>query len=105
MRYNNDTQRLREAIEAAGLLNAGGSGPIYNDKRADGKRRLKLSQAGFFPTLPLSIQWLIRDNLTFFFGDRLLSVYMLKNEFPEMGDVFLQFQPQHKFSLCVVLKD
>jgi hypothetical protein len=101
MRFNNDTQRLRDAIEAAGLLNSGGSGPIYNDARADGTRRLKLLEAGFFPSLPQHIQWHIRDNLDFAFGDRLVKVYLQ----PGHGYADRYEGPQHDWSLCVVLRD
>lgn len=97
----NDTQKLRDAIEAAGLLKIDGGGPIFNDKRADGKRRIKLLQAGFFPGLPLFVQWLIRDYLDLFYGERLVSVYLQKG----YGYADRYTGPQDDWSLCVVLKD
>ena len=100
MRFNNDTQRLRDAIEAAGLQSSGGSGPIYNDMRKDGTRRLKLAEAGYFPVMPLSVQWNIRDNLDFFFGDRLEKVYLQHN-----GSPCGPWGRQYEYSLCVVLKN
>ena len=99
MRYN-DTQKVRDAIEATGLLSVGGSGPIYNDARANGTHRIKLAQAGYFPTMPLSIQWHIYDNLRLFFGERLVSVKLKPNSWTPW-----YAGRQDDWSLCVVVKD
>ena len=100
----NDMQLVRDAIEAAGLLNSGGSGPMYNDARKDGTRRIKLAEAGYFPDMPLHIQRLIKDYLDLFFGERLVSTYFVKNVWPR--NAYWGEQPQHdKCALCVVLKD
>lgn len=93
-----DMQRVRDAIEAAGLQSTSdGSGPMYNDKRANGQRRIKLQEAGFLAVIPLHMQWLIHDYLKFFFGERLVKMYLTKHE-----DAWY---PQHRFSLNVVLRD
>lgn len=104
-----DTQLLRDAIEAAGLQSVDGSGPIYNDARKDGTRRLKLAEAGYFPSLPLEVQWLINDYLEVLFGERLQSVYLVKNSTYDTSLIFGNWgamrAPQELFSLCVVLRD
>jgi hypothetical protein len=90
-----DTQRVRDAIEAAGLQNNGGSGPMYNDKRKDG-RRIKLLEAGYFANLPLHVQWLIHDYMVLFFGERFKGM-KLKPRASCYGE--------HAFSLHVYLRD
>jgi|SRR5271165_3501692 len=105
----NDKQTFRDAIEAAGLFSTeDGSGPIYNDVRKDGTRRLKLAQGGYLPLVPLETQWLIHDYLVMLFGERFVSVYLQKfngNHMPSGCVCVDESRQENRFSLCVVLRD
>lgn len=92
-----DMQKVRDAIEAAGLPSIGGSGPMRNDLRS-GKRVIKLVEAGYFTRFPQTLQWAIRDNVAEAFGKRFLGIYLVPGkQGPMIGG-------QHAWSLCIDLR-
>ena len=106
--------RWQEAASAADsddflaqhFLVFGGSGPMYNDARKDGTRRIKLSQGGYMPLLPQEMQYLVLDYLKLFFGERFVSVYLQQNFGVRTGFYEMDNNCQeNKFSLCVVVRD
>jgi hypothetical protein len=72
----------------------GGAHPdtVFNDKRTNGTRRLKLWNGNKVRNLPLDKQWKLHDALVEQFGDKLQSMYFVKDW-------------RDDFSFCVTLKD
>ena len=107
MRYNGDTGKVRAALNASGFM-LGGYKPcpygdeamIFNDKHADGTRRIKVWHSNRIVYAEVDTQKRVADKLKELFGDRIVRMYSLP------ASVYsYSLTPNGPRSLCIDLKD
>jgi len=77
-----DATVLRQVLDQHKVFNTwyGHTGKIFNDKRKDGTRRLKLWVATALHHVPRKVQHTIDKEIRDAFGDRFIRAYFIKNE-------------------------
>jgi hypothetical protein len=69
--------RLRQAIARAGI-NYAQDYTIFQDKRKDGTRRMKVWQGAVIKEAPKEKQWKLHDLLVEAFGSQLVTMYLIE---------------------------